>query len=208
MSWDLDNGTSNTDKAEFTKFDEGVTVIRLAEDNPSVRWTHWMPIPRRSATCPGKGCPICDIRNVQKANNEPLSYNVARRFALQILNRSTGKLEIMEQGITFFEDLKDVRAMIHEKGKDILDVDIAVRRRGTGKDNTSYRLDPEKEYKYTEEDIKMLEKTVDLNEYFTPHTPEQLTRVINGEDWNEVMYPKNEESKEEATDNSEDFQLK
>ena len=36
---------------------------------------------------------------------------------MQIINRNTGKLEIMEQGITFFEQLRDLRAMLAEKVK-------------------------------------------------------------------------------------------
>lgn len=203
MGWDFESNSGSDNKVEFTKFEEGVTVIRLAEDNPNVRWVHWMNAHRRSATCPGKGCPICDIRNAQKNNNEPITYPVSRRFAIQVLNRNTGKLEIMEQGITFFEDLKEVRSIIQEKGKDIFDVDISVRRRGTGKDNTTYRLDPGEEYKFTEEDIKLLEGIMDLDAFFVAPTIEQITKVVQGEDWNETMYP----DKEEATDNSEDFKL-
>ena len=47
----------------------------------------------------------------------------------------------MEQGITFFEDLKIVLQMAVEKNINILDVDLSVRRKGMEKDNTTYRID-------------------------------------------------------------------
>ena len=185
--WDFDN-TSNGKKQDFTKFPEGVTKIRIVDDVPNVRWTHWLQKHNRSANCPGKGCPICEIRKVQKANKQDYTYPMSRRFAIQVINRNTGKLEILEQGVTFFEDLKDLRAILAEDNLKLTDVDISVRRRGKDT-NTTYRLDRAEEYPYTEEDNKLIEGKINLDEYFVPHTPEQLTRVINGEEWDKVMYP-------------------
>ena len=185
--WDFDN-TSNGKKQDFTKFPEGVTKIRVVDDVPTVRWTHWLQKHNRSANCPGKGCPICEIRKVQKANKQDYTYPMSRRFAIQVINRNTGKLEILEQGVTFFEDLKDLRAILAEDNLKLTDVDISVRRRGKDT-NTTYRLDRAEEYPYTEEDNKLIEGKINLDEYFVPHTPEQLTRVINGEEWDKVMYP-------------------
>ena len=197
MGWDFDK--SSTDKkVEFTKFPEGITQIRIIDDSPHIRWTHWMQKNMRSVTCPGfKACPICEIRTKQKANGEQYSYNMSRRLAIQVLNRNTGKLEIMEQGVTFFQDLKDLMEDLDAKGKKLIDVDISVRRRGTGKDGTSYRLDIGEEYQLTENDKELMEEKLDLSEFFVEHTTEQITRVINGEDWNEVMYPKDEDEIEE-----------
>lgn len=203
MGWDFESAGDNN-KVEFTKLPEGVTKIRLVDDEPNVRWVHWMNVNRRSATCPGKGCPICEIRAIQKANKEPYSYPVSRRFALQIINRNTGKLEILEQGITFFQDLKELKDILNEKGKKLTNVDISVRRRGMGKDDTSYRLDIDEEYAYTEEDVKLIEEQMlNLDEYFVAPTPEQITKVIGGADWDETMYPKDDEEGGE-----EEFELK
>lgn len=193
MSWDFDSGSK---KAEFTKFPVGVTRIRIIDIEPFIRWVHWLPTARRSANCPGKGCPICDIRHRQKANKEPYSYAMSRRFAMNVLNRETGKVEIMEQGLGFFEDLKDLMFTLKESGKSFIDVDIKVKRRGTGVDDTSYRLDIADEYPLTEEEVKLISEKTNLTDYFKPHTIEQLTKIINGESWDTVMSANSQEDKE------------
>ena len=199
LGWDFDK---NDDKVEFTKFPEGIVNIRIVGGVPHTRWTHWMPKHMRSVTCPGnRTCPICEIRNIQKANGEQYSYAMGRRIAIQVINRNTGKLEIMEQGVNFFEEVKEIMIMLAEKGKALHDVDIAVRSRGSGKDGTSYRLDIGEEYPLTEEDKALCEGMMNLAEFFKEHTPEQILAVLDGADWNETMYPDNE--KKEATQEDE-----
>ena len=196
--WDFENKSENTGvKAEFTKFPVGITRIRIIDDAPVLRWTHWINQHKRSINCPGKGCPICEVRRQQKANKEPYTYNVAKRLAINIINRETGKLEIMEQGISFFEDLRDIREDLSKEGLRLQDVDIRVRRRGTGKDDTSYRLDIDERTPMSEADKKLAENAIDLQEYFKPHTPEQILRIMNGEDWNEVMYDSKKDDEKE-----------
>ena len=201
--WSFETGGGNSKKQEFTKFPEGVTKIRIIDIEPVERWTHWMARDKRSINCPGKGCPICNIRKQEKANKLPYTYLMARRFALQVLNRNTNKLEIMEQGITFFQDLRDVMELLATQNKSLIDVDLQVRRRGSGKDGTSYRIDVAEEYTLTAEDIKMMEEKIDLKEYFTPHTPEQITRVVAGEKFDEVMY--GDDNKD--SDTEEEFEV-
>ena len=201
--WSFETGGGNSKKQEFTKFPEGVTKIRIIDIEPVERWTHWMARDKRSINCPGKGCPICNIRKQEKANKLPYTYPMARRFALQVLNRNTNKLEIMEQGITFFQDLRDVMELLAKDKKSLIDVDLQVRRRGSGKDGTSYRIDVAEEYILTAEDTKMMEEKIDLKEYFTPHTPEQITRVVAGEKFDEVMYGDDKDD----TDTEEEFEV-
>lgn len=193
MGWDFDDKK----KAEFTKFPEGITKIRIVDSEPHIRWTHWLNAESRSVNCPGKGCPICNIRHKQKANKEPYSYAMGRKLSMQVLNRNTGKLEIMEQGVTFYQDVKDLMSELKEKGKSLLDVDIQVRRRGTGKDGTSYRLDLAEEYPLTDNDQILLADKLDLNEYIKSHEPEKILRVLNGEKFDKVMYDNNDEEVEE-----------
>lgn len=194
--WDFDTN-DNGKKQEFTKFPEGVTKIRLIDPEPNIRWTHWLNKENRSVNCPGRGCPICEIRSKQKANKEPYSYGMSRRLTIQIINRNTGKLEIMEQGITFFNELKELRAMLAEKGEDIYDYDISVRRRGTGQNDTTYRIDPDKKVELTEADKKLIKEAINLKEYFKPHEPEKILRVLNGEKFDDVMYENNDDDEEE-----------
>lgn len=189
MSW---NFSTNNGKAEFTKFPVGITRIRIIDETPHIRWVHWMPAHKRTVNCPGKDCPICEIRRQQRTNKEPYTYGVSRRFTMNIFNYETGKIEIMEQGITFFEDLRDLKNDLEEENKTLQDAIIKVRRRGTGKDDTSYRLDIDGQ---AEEDLPA-EEITDLIEYFKPHTSEQILRLVNGETWEEVFPINVEEEKE------------
>lgn len=187
-TWDLDSNGGGGDKVEFTKFPEGITRLRVVDEAPYVRWTHFLRQFKRSVNCPGKGCPICDIRRKQKANGQPYTYAMARRFTMNVINRETGKVEIMEQGMNFMEDLKLIREDLVAEGKSLLDADIKVRRTGTTKDNTRYRVDMDTVTPLTEEEENMVIKSkVDFTDYFKPHTVEQITRIVNGEPWDEVM---------------------
>jgi hypothetical protein len=203
-SWNFDQNSNNNKKAEFTKFPVGVTRITVLDEAPFIRWTHWIQKDRRSVNCPGRGCPICEIRKQQKANKEDYTYNMSRRFALNIYNHDTGKVEIMEQGLGFFEDLRDLKEEIEEGGNTLNTSIIRVKRRGTGKDDTSYRLDIDEVGIQIPE--KVAEDIIDLSEYFKAHTPEQVLRIISGESFDEVMRGTSENNGNE--ENEEDFEVK
>lgn len=183
IGWDLDAGGGGGDKAEFTKFPVGTTRIRILDPAPHIRWTHWMNQFRRSVNCPGmRECPIDDIIDKQKANGEKPTYARGRRYAMNVWNYDTNRAEIMEQGKTFFEDLNMIRQDLDEEKKALSDVVLRVRRTGTDAENTKYRIDVQGD---AEEPLHT--NTVDLMEYFKPHTVEQITRLLNGEAWDDVM---------------------
>ena len=198
--WDFDSnkGTSST-KASFTKFPIGITRVRVIDEEPVVRWAHFIPSLKRSINCPGRGCPICEIRKEQKANGQPYTYPVGRRLAMNIINRETGTLEIMEQGIGFYQDLREIMDTLSDEDKGLINIDIKVRRRGTTKDDTSYRLDVDKEYPLSSKDLELVGEKINLDEYFKPHDPEKILRIIQGEDWNDVFATRQEEVEEEIT---------
>lgn len=192
LTWDLDGGASGGSKVEFTKFPVGATRIRVLDPAPHVRWTHWMQKFKRSINCPGmKVCPIDDIINKQKANGEVPTYTRSRRYAINIFNYETGKVEVMEQGKTFMEDLKMIMSDLADDNKTLSDVVLKVRRTGTGKDDTKYRIDQAGDA----EGNPPVEGITDLQEYFKPHTVEQITRLLKGEEWDDVM-------KAESTDDN------
>ncbi len=185
--WDF-NSNEGGAKADFTKFAPGIARIRVLDDEPFMRWTHWLNQWKRSINCPGKGCPICEIRKQQKANKEPYTYAVAKRLAMNVMNYETNKVEIMEQGVGFFEDLRDVMNDIVDKGDTLADAIIKVKRRGTTKDDTSYRLDLDSIDKISGIELDALKsKTTDLSDYFKPNTVEQILRIVQGESWDDVM---------------------
>lgn len=180
--WDFDanNGSGGGgDKINFTKFPQGVTKIRILDTEPHVRWTHWMPQYQRSINCPGRGCPIDEIRRQQKANREPYTYSMGKRLSMSVWNYETNQLEVMEQGVTFFQDLRDIMTDLREAGKSLQDVIIKVRRRGTTKDDTSYRVDIDSETPMDVVESDAIVSKPDLNEFFKPHTPQQILELIN-----------------------------
>lgn len=138
MGWEeVDGNTSNDNKVDFTKFAEGVTHIRVLDESPNVRWQHWMPQHGRGVNCPGKDCPICALRKSAKEAGEQSAYSMSKRFSINVLNRGTGKLEVLDQGRTFFAELNDFH-----KEEDIRHYDLKVKRKGMDT-NTSYRIDKE-----------------------------------------------------------------
>jgi hypothetical protein len=206
FSWDVDTNTGGNgggDKANFTKFPEGITKIRVIDEAPYQRWTHFMRKHGRSINCPGKGCPICEIRRAEKQNKMPYSHAMAKRFALNVINRETNRVEIMEQGKTFIQDLVDLMGDLREDGKTLLDADIKVRRRGLGQDDTTYRLDIGDKYELSDIDKDLMEsKRIKLDEYFKPHSPEQILRILNGEAWEDVMKSDQEPSNATTSNNT------
>ena len=178
MSWDLErasNQESSSEKTNFTKFPEGITRITVLGAEPHVRWTHWQPKFKRSINCPGRGCPICEIRKREKQNSQSYTHDMGRRFTIEVYNHDTNQVEIMDQGKTFMEDLRDVMEAVAKKGKRLNEVTLDVKRRGLGKDNTSYRIDVAEEVLPVPDNVELR----DLMEYFKPHTPEMVLAVLN-----------------------------
>ena len=201
--WDLEantNGSGST-KSEFTKFPEGITRLRIVDEEPYQRWTHWQKKASRSINCPGKGCPICEIRRQEKANKVPYAQHtqsMAKRFAINVLNRETNRIEILEQGKQFFQDVRDLKDDLEAEGKKLIDADLKVRRRGTTKDDTTYRVDIDSQYELEPEDEVLLTSRTNLKEYFKPHTIDQILRVVKGEPWEDVMKAEEKPAEQEA----------
>lgn len=217
--WDFNNNkgssSDNGEKVKWTKFNEGITRIRLLDDVPNVRWAHWVNKFQRSVNCPGKGCPICEIRKQEKANKLPSTYAIGQRFAINVYNYDTQSVELMEQGKTFFTDLRDLIMDLQAEGLDATHAVFKVRRRGTGKDDTSYRIDIDNKTAIEDAIKSKLSQRTDLDNYFKPHTIDQVKEVVNakpnGKDdatkiWGTIMTGEAEGQTTEAPD--EDVDLK
>ncbi|MGN0302430.1 MAG: hypothetical protein ACI4BI_06115, partial [Anaerotardibacter sp.] len=150
--------------------------------------------------------------NRQKANKAKQTYNMAKRFTINVYNHDTKKVEIMEQGKTFFEDLRDVVEDVINDGKSPLEVVFKVRRRGTGQEDTSYRIDVDS----SKEPVQVESEVTDLNEYFKPITLEQSLALAQGKAFEDAMNVGNEQpqeaqkpepKKEEADFGAEEIEL-
>lgn len=185
--WDIDAGSNgdNKEKVNFTKIPEGITKMRILSKVPHQHFSHWMPQFQRSAICPGRGCPICDMRKQQKANDIPETYQNRKLFGLNIFNHTTNKVELMEQGITFISDLRDVMEDVttgdesEEREPQLLhDVILKVKRRGMNKDNTKYRIDVDEVAPLEGKLKEAFDNQIDLDEYFKPQSPEQILALL------------------------------
>jgi hypothetical protein len=172
-----------------------------------MRWTHWWPTSKRSINCPGKDCPICEVRRAAKANKQPQVHGMSRRFAINVINRETNRAEIMEQGVGFFEELRDLRTDLLAEKKDLTDVDLKVRRRGTGQDDTSYRIDIDEEKQLSPSDKEMIKNKTNLEEYFKAHEPAQILRLLQGEKWEDVFASKAQDAQDDSSDGDEEVVL-
>lgn len=204
QGWNLDGGGG---KSEYTKFSVGVTRIRVLSQAPYMRWVHWMNQYGRSVTCPGNGCAIDTMRKTQKDAGLPQTYNMSKVFSMNVYNHDTGRLEIMEQGITFMEDLKAVMQDLAEENKQLTDVILKVRRRGTGKDDTVYRIDVDDVTPLNSDEKRAKDEMKVFAEYLKPATTSQINQLLDAictspdeykEEWKRIM-----EAPEEPTGNAE-----
>lgn len=179
-----DESQSSAKKVSFISFPEGLTNIRILDKEPHTRWQHWLPQAKRSVTCLGKGCPICNLVKQAKANGEESPYRTGKKHSLNVINRTTGKVEVLEQGKTFFEELLE----LHTDVGDVTTYDIKVKRKGKTKNDTKYKLTEDVHTELTPDELKMIEKDkIDLAEYFKAPTNEQVLQLINGIDPKEVF---------------------
>lgn len=212
MSWDKameqESKREEKPKVEFVKLPEGITLLRVVGDAPHTRWTHWMPGPKRSANCPGKDCPLCDIVRKEKAAKvQNPRYNTQKRFSILAFNRETKRVEILDQGRKFFEELKDIREENMKKHGEMINYDIRVKRRGSTSEDTSYRIDTDEVYPLTDAERALIAEHVSLEEYFRPHPPEALLRVIAGETFDEVMKDYTSDESEDDAPRKEEFSV-
>ena len=197
MGWGLQQQTETqqSEKVNFTKVPEGITKFRvLSEHAPIQRWEHWMPQFQRSVECTGKRtCPICAINARMKANDMPEAYQNRRKLSINIWNYNTNRYEIMEQSMTFMQDLEEVLIDLESDGKKLSDAVVKVKRRGMDT-SSKYRIDVDEVREMEPEVKEAYDNQIDLSEYYLKPTPEQINQLLavteNHKDaWMSIMFP-------------------
>lgn len=188
MAWN-DVKENNQGKETEVKFlsiaDKETVVVRVMSEEPISRWSHWIPSAKRSFTCIGKGCPVCEIIKQDKANGATARYGSSKRHSLIVWNYGTQQIEVLEQGNDFFQTL--LTFVEDPDLGDIRDYDIKITRRGTKKD-TTYTIIPCAK-KNVGSDAEDAYKTcgIDLEKYYAPATNEQMIAILNGKSPEEVF---------------------
>nr|DAL45531.1 MAG TPA_asm: DNA binding protein [Caudoviricetes sp.] len=193
--WDevLRDPQSNTGKTEFTKLTNGVTELRFLDDEPFVRWAHWIAQAKRNVSCIGADCPICSAIKASKQAGIKPQYSSNRRFAMHVLNLSTGNVEILEQGKTFFTQLH----ALHEEIGDIRGYNIKVKTQNAGSTDVTYTLLPCAPSELSDEQKELCSELKPFDEIFKKPTKEQVLGLMSGKSPEEVFSNKSSEEDEE-----------
>jgi hypothetical protein len=186
MGWNDIQGNTSTDenKVDYVKFEEGkATVIRILDEEPVSKWRHWLKVANRSVTCCGRECPVCDsIKRAKSAGLTPV-FSSTKKHTMHILNRTTGKVELLEQGKTFFDQL----LVYKENMGDVRDYDIKVIRTGKEK-QTTYTMIPMPASGLTAEEVAVYEANqVDIDLLIAPYTYEQTLGFMEGKTAEEIF---------------------
>jgi len=194
--WDevLKDPSTSTKKTEFTKLQNGVTELRFLDDEPFVRWAHWLPQAKRNISCIGVDCPICEsIKASRQAGMKP-QFSSNRKFAMHVLNLTTGNVEILEQGKTFFTQLH----ALHEEIGDIRGYNIKVKTQNAGSTDVTYTLLPCAPKELTEEEQGMCNELKPFEEVFKKPTRQQVIDLMSGKSPEEVFSNKSSEEDEQV----------
>ena len=193
--WDevLRDPQMNTGKTEFTKLQNGVTELRFLDDEPFVRWAHWIAQAKRNVSCIGADCPVCEaIKASRQAGMKP-SYSSNRKFAMHVLNLNTGNVEILEQGKTFFTQLH----ALHEEIGNIKGYNIKVKTQNAGSTDVTYTLLPCAPSELTQEQVEQTRELKPFDEVFKKPTKDQVIQLMSGKSPEEVFANKSNDKDEE-----------
>lgn len=157
-------GTGST--IDFLKLKDGMNQIRIV-GKPSLINIHWekgIDGQNKKVICPGAGCPIC------KAGKAPQA-----RYQIHVIDRVDGKVKVLEQGPTVFNQIKSY-AMDADYG-DPTKYDIKVKKEGSGRD-TKYSLLPSpNKSEITAEEQKLVAECKSLEEINKVKTIEEINAI-------------------------------
>lgn len=206
MSWNdvgttSNGGTSNKPERKYLKIPTGTTTIRVIDEAPEVRWTHWIPEANEgkgfNANCPGKGCPICKEIAEKKKAKQKCKYSSRKLHAINVLNRADNEVYILDQGVKIFNGLKTLMA---EMG-DLREYDVKIVKTGESFGNIDYQVFPvfPPEELSSELKEKAENDKFDLKEYTKPVTVEEIVKLQQGASLESVFGNSNTDE-EEAVD--------
>jgi hypothetical protein len=194
MAWldleknDRANSGEGAKKVDYVKLTAGETVkLRILDEQPESRWVHWVQSANKGKglgiKCPGKGCPMCADMAEKRKTKTPQKYSCTKSHALNVLNRNTGKVEILDKGNKIFEQLLN---MLKQMG-DLRNYDITITTTKTGSEatNVNYSVLPTFPPTPLTEAEKAMEK-YDLKELTKGFTIEQIGKLLNGATIEEV----------------------
>lgn len=180
-------------KTDFTKLENGITELRFLDAEPFSRWAHWLQNAKRNISCIGAECPVCEAIKNAKANGTKTNLSSNRKFAMHVYNITTGRMEILEQGKTFFVQLH----ALHEEMGDIRGYNIKVKTQGAGTKEVMFTLLPCAPSELSDEITSKINELKPFEEVFKKPTREQIIQLMNGVSPEEVFGNANKSSDED-----------
>ena len=183
--WDevLRDPSQGGGKTEFTKLQNGITELRFLDAEPFVRWAHWLAQAKRNVSCIGAECPICDAIKASKQAGIKPQFTSNRKFAMHVLNLTTGNVEVLEQGKVFFTQLH----ALHEEIGDIRNYNIKVKTQNAGSTDVTYTLLPCSPSELNDEQKELCKDLKPFEEVFKKPTKDQVIQLMSGKSPEEVF---------------------
>jgi hypothetical protein len=212
MSWqDVADKTKNQNnsgnKTNYVKLEQGVTRLRIRDEEPVSRWVHWIPQANGgkglSVTCIGKGCPVCREMFEDKKAKRKTKYSSRKQHAINVLTRSftnpagvsttINEPQVLDSGNQVFDGL----LVVMKQMGDLRNYDVMITKQGESFGEIKYTVLPT----FPPSELTEAEKAlpvVDLNTMVAPLTAEQIEMLMQGAMMEAVLGA----NTENATDNS------
>ena len=137
-TWDLvtenENVREGKSETNYVKFVEGDNQLRILDAEPKAIWVHWLANANNgkglSVVCLGKDCPMCAKYRYDKANKVNTRDRLSRQFVINVYNRNTKRVELLQKGKSIFGTL----ATFHKSMGDITGYDMNIVKTGKGLD--------------------------------------------------------------------------
>jgi len=192
----LENNTQSGDAPAsdvYMKLNEGEHVIRILDEEETIYWRYW--IKSLNGKQVGRSIAVASMRDPLPAyfaalgKVHPDYQSIQKRFLVNVLDRATGKVKILELG----KELLEKFAMLHERIRDrqtfeplpITRFDVRVIARGTGKEINRVVLPDEDQSPLSEEVSTQLKYNLKL--LARPMPPEFQQRLLAGEDYGDII---------------------
>lgn len=193
MSWEIvEKKEKKQEEFNYVKFNEGTNKLRMIGE-PREVWTHWVQSANGgkglSIVCLGKGkCPMCDKLAYDKANNVKTKDRIQRQFVINVFNRTTNRVELLQKGKNIFESL----AVMNREMGDITTYDVNIVKTGQGLE-TKYQVLPVLNSKDAIPEGLELYNLTDVTKQLSE---EVVTLLMNGMTLEEVSKTLNENSED------------
>lgn len=166
MAWGQIKATGTGEGTPYVKLQPGVNIMRIVglPYEVEVHWEDGIDGSKKRIVCLGAGCPIC------KAGHVP-----QKKFQVLVIDRTDGKLKILEGGNSIFRQIKDY-AMDADYG-DPSKYDIKIKKEGSGRETKYTIVASPKKSELTQEEQALLDGAKTLSEINKPKTVEELMQM-------------------------------